>query len=57
MKKSYVSPAVKEVEINSKEVVMSGSILIGEGEVDPGQSWSNRRRGTNENDWDNIWSN
>lgn len=54
MKKDYVSPVVKEVEINA-DTLIAGSIGKGEGEIDPGQSWTNRRRG--QNDWDNIWSN
>lgn len=55
MKKDYTSPTIEKVEIDLRDNIMgNGSILIGGGSVNPGQSWSNRHRVTNE--WENIWT-
>ena len=55
MKKDYTSPTIEKVEIDLTDNIMGrGSIQICNGSVDPGQSWSNRHRVTNE--WENIWT-
>ena len=50
MKKTYVSPLATEVNVEAEQM-LAASIGTSEETVDPGQSWSNNRRG----EWGNLW--
>ncbi len=51
MKKSYIAPASEIVKIDAIQMIAL-SAGKGEGTVNPGDSWSNDRRG----DWGDIWA-
>ena len=50
-KKVYIKPSAEVIEIDAVQM-LAASIGVGEGEVDAGEAWSNRRRGT----WGNLWA-
>ena len=50
MKKTYISPLATEVNV-AAESMLAASIGKSEEKVDPGQSWSNGRRGS----WGDLW--
>ena len=53
-KKEYIKPSAEVIEMEPTSMMASSKpeIGVGEGEVDAGEAWSNRRRGT----WGNLWS-
>ena len=53
-KKEYIKPSAEVTEMEPTFMMASSKpeIGVGEGSVDAGQGWSNRRRGT----WGNLWA-
>ena len=51
MKKTYISPLAVEVSVEAAHM-LAASVGKGTETVDPGQSWSNERRG----EWGNLWN-
>ena len=53
-KKEYIKPSAEVIEMEPTSMMASSKpeIGVGDGEVDAGQGWSNRRRGR----WGNLWA-
>ena len=49
-KKAYIAPQIEVIEIDTVQMLAS-SIKVSEDEVDAGEAWSNDRRGS----WGNLW--
>ena len=52
-KETYIAPQMEVIEIDTVQMLASSKpeIGVGEDEKDAGQAWSNDRRGT----WGNLW--
>ena len=53
-KKEYIKPEIEVIEMDPTTMMAASKpeIGVGSGEVDAGDAWSNKRRGT----WGNLWS-
>ncbi len=60
MKKTYITPQANVIEMVLNEQVLTGSVLIGEGDLDGNEAWSREDYNTDDrhnkpNVWDQAW--